>query len=238
MQLERLESTNRTEWVVEQLTRAILAGETPLDQPLPPERQLAEQLGVSRNVLREATKILQSQGLVAVRQGIGTIVLGATSVPAQRALGHTLIGRSDPLLKLLEVRLTLEVEIAALAAARRTAADLAKLANWLDQFDALARENDVESCARVDVGFHQALAASTQNEVFTFMLESLSALLLETRVRALLNSTLILANTHHRAIYASVEAGDQAGAGQLMRLHLRTSQLETETWLQSKAVNS
>ena len=238
MQLERMENANRTEWVVEQLTRSILAGETPLDQPLPPERQLAERLGVSRNVLREATKILQTQGLVAVRQGIGTIVLGVSSIPAQRALSHTLNGLADPLLKLLEVRLTLEVEVASLAADRRTDVDLARLEAALDAFDAAARENDFETCARLDVEFHQNLASSTQNEVFTFMLESVSGLLLETRKRSLLNSTLQLAGTHHRAIFHSVRAGDPVGAAHQMRLHLRTSQMETEAWLRRLAGES
>lgn len=235
MIITRAAPANRTEYVVEQLTAAILGGEVALDQPLPPERLLAEQFGVSRNVVREAAKILQSRGLVTVRQGIGTIVQGLTTEPMQRVISQGLVGRGDPLLKLLEVRLTLEAEIVALAASRRTRTDLNQMEKRLASFEVAMAEQDLFECARLDVAFHEALARATKNEVFVLMLDSLSGLLLESRKRALQNSTLELAARHHRAIYAAVVAKDARDAAAQMRLHLNTSLQETRAWLKNQS---
>lgn len=228
MPLTRLPAANRTATVVDQLSAAILGGDVPVGQPLPPERQLAEQLGVSRNVLREATKILQSRGLVAVRQGVGTIVLGLSSEPVQRVLSSALERCEDPLLQLIEVRLSLEVETAGLAAQRRTSADLDQMEDLLQRFEAAMDQNALEECAALDVAFHQAVARATRNEVFVLMLDSVSGLLLENRKRALRNSRLEIAADHHRAIYKAIKAGSADSAAAQMRRHLETSRWETQ----------
>ena len=242
MQIQKMPSANRTEWVVDKLTQFILSGEAPREQALPPERSLAEQFGVSRNVVREATKILQSRGLVDVRQGVGTIVQGLTVEPVQRVIAHALEGRVDPLLKLLEVRLTLEVQTAELAAQRRTAADIEAMETLLTAFEGLIpadgpQTDFIEACARIDVDFHQRVAKATQNEVFVLMLDSMSGLLLENRQRALSNSRLEVAAGHHRAIFAAIAKGDAVAAAREMRHHLETSRQETEAWMASLSRN-
>lgn len=227
----RLDSTSLTSRVVEQLTRAILGGQLAAQSLLPPERQLAEELGVSRNVVREATKILQSNGLVSIRQGIGTIVRGLSAEPVTQVLSRALDGQPDGLLKLIEVRLPLEVEIAGLAAERRTEADLQAMTELVDAFDASLE--DLDECARLDVAFHAALARATQNPVFPLMLESFAELLLENRRQALKNSQTTVAAGHHRAILEAVAAREVQEARSGMRLHLETSRAETMAWLES-----
>jgi GntR family transcriptional repressor for pyruvate dehydrogenase complex len=113
MTLTSLNAASRTEQVVSQLTQAILSGDIAQGSLLPPERELAERLGVSRNVVREATKILKSRGLLDIRQGIGTIVKSVTSEPVQEMFNNALHGHDDALTQLTEVRLVLEVQIAA-----------------------------------------------------------------------------------------------------------------------------
>lgn len=235
IKLTRLSAANRTQSVVEQLTHSIVSGEIARDSPLPPERELAQRLGVSRNVVREATKILQSRGLLTIRQGIGTVVNGVTSEPVRQVFSDTLHGQDDALLKLTEVRLVLEVEIAALAAQRATADDLRKLRSLVQQMDESG--DDHTRYARLDVAFHQALAGATQNDLFAVMLESLSELLHESRQRSLSSAAGVpqRAQVLHWAIVEAVAVGDAQLASKRMRDHLQVMQQEIEVWLQKRA---
>lgn len=235
IRLTRLSASNRTQNVVEQLTHSIISGEVARDSLLPPEREMAERLGVSRSVVREATKILQSRGLLTIRQGIGTVINGVTSEPVRQVFSDTLRGQDDALLKLTEVRLVLEVEIAALAAQRATADDLRKLHSLVQQMDESC--DDHTRYARLDVEFHQALAAATQNDLFAVMLESLSSLLHESRQRSLSNAEGVpqQAQVLHRTILEAVAAGDATRAAKWMREHLRSMQQEIEGRLKKQA---
>jgi GntR family transcriptional repressor for pyruvate dehydrogenase complex len=218
--LQPLGSPNRVTAVVEQLTQAVLSGEMETGSLLPPERDLAEHLGVSRNVVREATKILQSRGLLSIKQGLGTIVSGVTSEPMQRVFSDTLHGhdKGAALLHLTEVRLSLEVKIAELAALRATSQNIDTLRGLIAQLDESLE--DVERYATLDVAFHYELALSTQNPLFGVMLESAATLLHESRARALMKETPARSQRSHRAIFAAVEARDDRRAAQEMLSHL------------------
>lgn len=209
---------NRTTRVVDHLTHAIVSQEIAANVLLPPERKLAESLGVSRNVVREATKILQSRGLVTIRQGSGTLVNGITSEPVRQVMHQALDNQEDTLPKLLEVRLVLEVEIARLTAQRRTKEDLNQLRALLDEF-ALNLE-DLPRCAQLDVAFHQSLAKATHNPLFALMLEPLVNLLQESRLQSLQDATTLVSHRHHEKIYQAVEKRQPSKASHLMREHL------------------
>ncbi len=226
--LQALGSANRVTAVVEQLTQAVLSGEMEVGSLLPPERDLANHLGVSRNVVREATKILQSRGLLSIKQGLGTIVSGVTSEPVQRVFSDTLHGHEQEaaLLHLTEVRLSLEVKIAELAALRATPHNIETLRDLIAQLD--ASFDDVERYATLDVAFHYELALSTQNPLFGVMLESASSLLHESRARALSEQTPAQAQQAHRAIFAAVEEADTRRAAQEMLKHLELQKHDFE----------
>lgn len=140
---------------------------------LPSEAQLAEALGVSRTVVREAISRLRSEGLLASRQGSGVFV-EAAPVRALRLDPHT--GRSAAaVIQVVELRRAIEAESAALAAERRTAKDLARMKQALADLDrAVAAGGDgVDE----DVRFHRAIAEATGNPYYLAVLEFLGQFL-------------------------------------------------------------
>jgi GntR family transcriptional repressor for pyruvate dehydrogenase complex len=219
MTLSSLAAASRTEQVVSQLTQSILSGDIAQGSLLPPERELAERLGVSRNVVREATKILKSRGLLDIRQGIGTIVKSVTSEPVQQTFNNALHGHDDALSQLTEVRLVLEVQIAALAAQRATPAQLDELSALLEAMDKSFTNHT--RFADLDVEFHNVLAAATQNRIFVLMLESVSALLHQSRELTLAAFPVAeAAQKAHKAIFRAIKVKDGVAAAQAMSAHL------------------
>lgn len=154
--------------VITQLRDAIASGEWPVGHRIPPESELASMLDVGRNTVREAVRALAHGGLLEVRQGDGTYVRATSELSG--AL-RTLCG--PELREVLEVRRTLEVEAARLAAARRTDDDLARLRAALAERDDAVAEvarhgarpgtDDLERAARADTDFHLAVVRCAGN---------------------------------------------------------------------------
>lgn len=157
--------------VIDQLRTAISTGEWPVGGRIPPESELASSLEVGRNTVREAVRALAHGGLLEVRQGDGTYVRATTELSG--AL-RTLCGAE--LREVLEVRRTLEVEAARLAAARRTTDDLTVLRAALAERDVaveavatITRRGDepgpaeLERAARADTDFHLAVVHCSGN---------------------------------------------------------------------------
>jgi GntR family transcriptional repressor for pyruvate dehydrogenase complex len=204
--------------VSDQVEEMILSGRLRDGDLLPPERELSRQFGVSRTVVREALSRLVAKELIEVSSA-GTTVRRPSLGAASLSLRHLLRPSLDQHDKILEVRRLLEIEIAGLAAARRSAADIARLAANLADTEVCKR--DAERFALCDNDFHMALAAATQNELFTVLLGSLADVLVAMRRlgyhtpgnpdRAL---------RHHYAVFSQVQAGSVEGARAAMRDHL------------------
>lgn len=161
--------------VIDQLRSAISTGEWPVGSRIPPESELASSLEVGRNTVREAVRALAHGGLLEVRQGDGTYVRATTELSG--AL-RTLCGAE--LREVLEVRRTLEVEAARLAAARSTADDRVVLRAALAERDvaveavaAVTRRGDepgpaeLERAARADTDFHLAVVRCSGNALLS-----------------------------------------------------------------------
>ncbi|WP_442593407.1 FadR/GntR family transcriptional regulator [Parapusillimonas sp. JC17] len=151
--------------VTAELMQRVRGGAYPLNTRLPTEPQLAAQFGVSRTVVREAISRLKSEGMVETRQGSGTVVLD-TKRNAFRidALGGQLDVRA-----VQEVRCGLESEMAALAAARCTDAQIARIQRALRRIDdAVADGGDGVA---EDMAFHAAIADAAKNPLLTSLLE-------------------------------------------------------------------
>jgi DNA-binding FadR family transcriptional regulator len=216
-----MSSADRVSQVVERLERAILSGEWAPGAQLPSERQICAQLGVSRSVVREALGRLASLGLVRSVHGSGTRVEAPDG--RQVRLGYQrLLRRADVRLEhLAGVRLPLEVSLAALAAAHRTADDLARLEGAQK---ALANPRaSLEAHVRADLDFHAALADASGNPLFVVVLAPIQELLIESRRRTLGRHGAELAHAHHARILAAVAAGDPDGAARAMRQHLEVN---------------
>ncbi|WP_033294869.1 FadR/GntR family transcriptional regulator [Amycolatopsis jejuensis] len=160
--------------VIDQLREAVSAGEWPIGHRIPTEPALAAQLGVGRNTVREAVRALAHTGILEVRQGDGTYVRATSEVSgAIRRLCGT------ELREVLQVRRTLEVEGARLAATARTDEDVAELRGLLEQRDLDWDEGRRDDFARDDAEFHLAVVRCGHNgllfELYRGLMEAITA---------------------------------------------------------------
>ena len=149
------------ELVLEQLRRSIDQGHFAPGDKLPPERDLARQLGVSRTTLREAVRVLEGERAVEVRRGSagGIVVQRASSARERRA-------RMREFDEIIDFRLAIEPTAARLAAERRTRTDVAALSRALARLDALAAhgaEGRFGDWLRADSDYHVLIGKAARN---------------------------------------------------------------------------
>lgn len=147
--------------VVAQLQELIGSGEWPVGSRLPPEQELGEMLGVGRSTVREAVRALSHTGVIEVRQGDGSYVTATSDLSGVLRRGLAESERRH----VLEVRRALDVEAAALAAERRTAADLHRLEQALEAREEAWKQGDPAAWVTTDVAFHVAVVAAAHNPV-------------------------------------------------------------------------
>jgi GntR family transcriptional repressor for pyruvate dehydrogenase complex len=159
----------------------ILGGRLPIGAKLPPEREFADRLGVSRTVVREAVRILVTKGLLQTRHGIGTTVREVTHEQISKPLTLFLrtSGKEVSIEHLHQVRSTLEVESASLASRHATSADIEELRRICTEMQAAC--NHPERFAVKDTEFHRCLGQTTHNPLITLLLDSINELTAEVR---------------------------------------------------------
>jgi DNA-binding FadR family transcriptional regulator len=167
-----LATTRRTglvEQVIGQLRQSVASGEWPVGARIPTEPSLVEALGVGRNTVREAVRALAHAGILEVRQGDGTYVRATTEVSGalRRLCG-------SELREVLQVRRCLEVEGARLAAAARTADDVATLRELLRRRDELELGEDHSAFVEADAALHVAVMQASGNTVLTELYRGLT----------------------------------------------------------------
>ncbi|MGE3927623.1 MAG: FadR/GntR family transcriptional regulator [Lautropia sp.] len=211
------------ETVVEQLTRQVRSGAVPPGSRLPAESELSRRFEVSRTVVREAVARLKAEELVETLPGQGLYV--RQPAPGQGVLRLRAPAGDDAAVasELLEFRAGLETHAAGLAAARRSAADLKRLARAFVQLT--AKQGAGERGADADLAFHLEIARASHNGYIVQVLEFLSSTMRAAIVSgrdATLRRGDSLAGTHaeHAAIHAAIVAGDAAAAVAAMRAHL------------------
>lgn len=214
-------ASDRVATVVAELEQMILRQGLEPGERLPTERELSAQLQVSRSVVREAIKRLQSLGRVSSLQGSGTRV--ASPSGEQVAAGYRwMFQHSDLRLEhLAAVRLPLETAIAALAAEHRTEDHLARLDDA--QHRLACESNRLKPLIDADVDFHAVLAQATGNPIFQWILGPIQELLVESRRHTLSRFGAQLAHDHHARILEAVRARDSEAARQAMTTHLLTN---------------
>jgi GntR family transcriptional repressor for pyruvate dehydrogenase complex len=207
--------------VVNEIQSVIVSGQIEPGTKLPPERELADELGVSRTVVREAVRILVAKGLLETRPGVGTIVRQVTSDQIVETLSLLIQSQERDIIveHLHQVRHMLEVEIAGLAAQQATEEDIAELKQILAKMD-LAKDAPAAFAAR-DAEFHQGLARTTHNPLLIILLDSIRDLMQEIRLMVTRHPGLReqVMPDHHK-IMERVAAKDPKGARQAMEEHL------------------
>lgn len=216
--------------VVDALIERVRTGALPVGAKLPTESAFMEEFGVSRTVVREALSKLQASGVVQTRHGVGTFVVGLGDASAFR-IGPEQLATLRDVIAVLELRIGLETESAALAAARRTEANLKVMRQALDEF-AAAVSQGLDAVA-ADFTFHSEIARATQNPHFADLIGALGMTAIP---RARLDPAkpatpadierlgyLRRVNGEHESIYEAIAAQDAEAARAAMRTHLANS---------------
>lgn len=220
-----------TDEAIVKIKDMIVSGKLAPGERLPPEKELSEELGLSRSSLREAVKALSVIRVLDVRRGDGTYVTSLDPGMLLEAMSFVVdLHQDDSVLEIFAVRRMLEPQVAHLAARTATPDDVASLASLIDS---LAAEPGIEDLVAHDLEFHSALAGTTGNSYLASLLDSLSGQTVRARIWRGITEGGSVARTidEHRAIVDAVRTGDSELAQALMLAHVAG----VERWLRGAA---
>ncbi|MFY9643327.1 MAG: FCD domain-containing protein [Rhodomicrobium sp.] len=213
--------------IINQIEILILDGALKPGNQLPPEREFAQTLGVSRPSLREALLKLEARGLVSARRGGGYAVADVTAPTLTDPLVHLLQRHPPAALDILELRHGLEAVAAYLAAQRATEADKKEISK---RYAALLKAdkdgNDELLSADADLEFHLSVADASHNVALMHVMRGLMNLIRTSTLRfrqwifRLHDGSKSILTDQHRGIYEAVMKGDARAAREAVNLHL------------------
>lgn len=208
---EAIRTGSLTDELFAKLEGQIRSGALPAGVRLPSQKEIALSENVSRTVVREAVARLAAQGLTVSRRGAGVFVAETAEYRAFQITRDEVQELSD-VIKLLEIRMAVETEMAGLAAARRTTADIGAIQDALEEMVAVGE--DPMASAKADAAFHLTIARATQNEYYVRFVEFLGLRLVPSR-------TLYLGDKPeeaHQAYAAKVFAEHEAIVDAIIRM--------------------
>lgn len=209
------------------LEARIRSGEMPPGSRFPAQKEICATENVSRTVVREASARLAAQGLTTSRQGSGVFVADTAAYRAFQVTRDELSELAD-VIKLLEMRLAIETEMASLAAARRTTSDIGNIREALQRMADVS--DDPEAAARADIAFHLAIARATQNDYYVRLIDFLGLRLVPPRNLYLRDQSAeahqayaALVRAEHDAILDAIVRMDSPRARDAARHHMQES---------------
>ena len=209
------------EQVADRITELIVDGALAPGDRLPPEVDLADQMGVSRTALREGMRTLEAKGLLEIQPGVGTVVreVGQDQLVQPLSLYVEVSDGAISFEEFHAVRTILETEVASLAAASATESDVEVLRGLMAQMESSVE--DVDVFATSDASFHESLATMTSNPLLGLLIGALRTLL-EEHIRDVVGhiDPVVDVIPYHAAILAAVEAGDAEASRRAMEDHL------------------
>lgn len=210
------------EQVIEELKQMIISGKLKRGDRLPSERDLVEQLKVSRTSIREAIRALQIIGLVECRRGGGNYIKESFEHSLVEPLSITFMLQNSKSMEILELRRVVEVETAALAAEKIGDRELKDLEAIIKQ---LKESSDEEINAKLDKEFHYKIANASGNFLIISVLNAISSLMdffikdaRQIILRDKKNRELLI--KHHEDLYKALLERDRSKAAETMRKHL------------------
>ena len=225
-----------SEEVISQLREMIHRGDLRPGDRLPPERDLAKLLGVSRPTLRAGIRSLAAVGILQSRQGAGTFVVKSDGPPSLDSsplrLMASLHGFTSA--EMFEARRSLEMAVAGLAAERATGDQMALMAEEVTGM--FASLDDPEQFLIHDVRFHQTIAAASGNRILTSLMNMVATILYDTRIKTVKNATDLKESAEmHRHIYRAIREHDPEAAREAMQEHLVHAQKGWEAEMRNEA---
>jgi len=227
--------------VAERLLGEILDGSYSPGSSLPSEVALVSRFGVSRVVIREAIRALEARGLVEASQGKRPVVLGLTSSMPNDFFGMVLRADDRAIFELVEVRRTLEVANARMAAERATEGDIRRMQEAIDEMS--ANRDHLVAYDAADVAFHERLAAASGNRFHRLLIEALGDLLRASReesrrghvIRGLAAAQSIEV---HQRILGAIGRRDARAAAREMEDHLSSALSDLQAAYEAAATAS
>ena len=219
-----------TDDAIDKIRERIVSGAWGPGDRLPKESELAAELGLPRNSLREAVRALSQLRVLEVRQGDGTYVSSLEPGLLLESTGfvsHLLLGETE--LELYEVRRILEAAAASLAASRIDGGEKVELTESLDR---MGEATTVEELVEADVAFHAVVARAAGNPVLASLLTSLATRTMRARLWHGRTADRALDETRaeHRRIYEAIMASDPELARAAATAHIASS----ERWLRGQ----
>lgn len=216
--LKAVKRTKVYQEIAEQIMSLIDEGKLKHGDQLPSERRLAEIFQVSRHPVREAIRTLEEQNVLVSRVGSGTFVVNEHGPSVDDLLTRALRREKDKLAEIFQFRRMIEPQIAAHAALKASAKDIAELERLLErQKEAV----DFRLMVELDQAFHIALARATQNGTLLKVVERLNDILSESRGKVSRNpDRMELSVAGHAKILLAVAGGDSEAALAAMEEHL------------------
>ena len=209
------------ESVIDQIMDLVKRNELKPGDKLPPERELAEKLSISRNSLREAFRVLESRGLIKSKPGEGRFIREIRNNSHNNTENIILSLEKSSILELLEAREIFEVKIAKIAAQRAIPEDIElieRALNKMNEEEGLKDDKKTES----DTEFHLAIAGASHNFVFVNIIKLHLDLLKETRGKTWqMPGRREKQYQEHRAILQAIKKHNSKKAGEAMLKHLK-----------------
>ncbi|HXE80790.1 MAG TPA: FadR/GntR family transcriptional regulator [Vicinamibacterales bacterium] len=211
------------EIVVQHVRNLIERGELKPGDRLPPERELAVQLGVSRPSVRAGLRSLAAIGILQTRHGAGTFITDGPPTLGSEPLSFLAALHGFTQDEMYEARRALEVGVAGLAAERATDEQIATIAEEVTNL--FASLDDPQAFLRHDIRFHRAVAAASGNPILASLVEMVSTIFYEHRRRKIEEAGDLKESAQmHRVIYHAIRARDPKRARAAMNEHLLLAQ--------------
>lgn len=210
--------------VVDHVRQLVASGELKPGDRLPPERELARKLKISRSSLRAGIGFLSAMGVLKSRHGAGTFV--ATGPPALDSSSLTVLGALHGFLpwQMFEARLVIESSVAGLAAERATGEHIAELAEEVAEM--YASMDDPQEYLIHDVRFHRTIARASGNPILGALMETITASLYDTRRMTVDNSSDLKESAEfHREIFRAIRSKNAVAAKKAMEEHLNLARM-------------
>jgi len=223
MTVEPIDRSGITELVVQRIKELLGRGELKAGSRLPPERELADMLHISRPSLRTALKALSVMGVIHAKPGAGTYIAKSLPEVFTEPMHFMTLINNTSVEELFEARLIIEAGLAELAAERATESDIADLIEEVEEMK--ANTGDPEEFLKHDVRFHQAMARAANNKLMSGVMDTVAELLFHIRRQNVAQAKdLEEAIEWHEKIIAAMRKHDPKRAKETLSGHLRAAQ--------------
>ncbi|MDD3413442.1 MAG: FadR/GntR family transcriptional regulator [Lachnospiraceae bacterium] len=229
-----LVKTNLYEQIADCLEELILTDEElQKEKKLPSEQTLAEKFGVSRNVIREALKILKERGLINPKNGTGSYITKPEASNLSDVISRMVVMDNMNYSDIYDVRIILETASCKRAALNATSDDLANMSDMLEKLK--NRDITVEERRELDFGFHIAIAEAAGNPLLVVFVQTMKNLFLEMIEKGIfIEGGIDDAINRHANIMEALKAGDPNMAEVMMYDHLHFSKKNVENFYNNK----